>query len=165
MKENKLENKKPIKKIPGKKIIPKTPKFNIMWLYAAIIIGLFVVQYMFSGNNAKTITYQKFENEMLKPRDVEKLVAYKSNDLIAVEVYIKKDRLNQAKYDDLRSKSNFNMSANNPHYIFTDGSFDGLQAKLKEAEKDLPAEQRTPLNIESRESPWAGWFMSLPSRS
>ncbi|WP_026897433.1 ATP-dependent zinc metalloprotease FtsH [Daejeonella oryzae] len=161
MKENKSENKKPIKKIPGKKIIPKTPKFNIMWLYAAIIIGLFVVQYMFSGNNAKTITYQKFENEILKPRDVEKLVAYKSNDLIAVEVYIKKDRLNQAKYNDLREKSNFNMSANNPHYVFTDGSFDGIQAKLKDAEKDLPADQRTPLIIETRESPWAGWFMSF----
>ena len=162
MKDNKTDNKrKPIKKIPGKKMMPNTPKFNIMWLYAAIIVGLFVVQYMFSGNNAKTITYQKFENEMLKPRDVEKLVAYKSNDLIAVEVYIKKDRLNQPKYDAVRTKSNFNMSATNPQYIFTDGSFDGLQAKLKEAEKDIPTEQRTPLNIESRESPWAGWFMSF----
>ena len=162
MKEIKTtDKKKSIKKIPGKKIMPNTPKFNIMWLYAAIIIGLFVVQYMFSGNNAKTITYQKFENEMLKPREVEKLVAYKSNDLIAVEVYIKKDKLNQPKYDDVRTKSNFNVSATSPQYVFTDGSFDGLQAKLKEAEKDIPTEQRTPLNIESRESPWAGWFMSF----
>ena len=30
MEENKAADKKPIKKIPGKKIIPKTPKFNIM---------------------------------------------------------------------------------------------------------------------------------------
>lgn len=161
MKENKTEKRKSIKKIPGKKIMPNTPKFNIMWLYAAIIIGLFVVQYMFSGNNAKTITYQKFETEMLKPLDVEKLVAYKSNDLIAVEVYIKKDRLNQPKYDNVRQKSNFNMSATTPQYMFTDGSFDALQAKLKEAEKDIPAEQQPPLTIESRESPWAGWFMSF----
>src|SRR5688572_1636242 len=161
MKDNKTDKRKPIKKIPGKKIMPNTPKFNIMWLYAAIIIGLFAVQYMFSGNNAKPITYQKFENEMLKPREVEKLVAYKSNDLIAVEVYIKKDKLNQRKYDDVRTKSNFNVSATSPQYIFTDGSFDALQAKLTEAEKDIPTEQRTPLNIESRESPWAGWFMSF----
>jgi AFG3 family protein len=161
MKETKTDKRKSIKKIPGKKIMPNTPKFNIMWLYAAIIIGLFVVQYMFSGNNAKTITYQKFENEMLKPGDVEKLVAYKSNDLIAVEVYIKKDRLNQPKYDNVRTKSNFNMSAATPQYIFTDGSFDGLQAKLKEAEKGIPDQQRTPLDIVSRESPWAGWFMSF----
>ncbi len=160
MKENKA-TKKPIKKIPGKKIIPKPPRFNIMWLYAAIIIGLFVVQYMFSGNSAKNINYKRFEQQMLIPRDVEKLVAYKNQDLVTVEVYIKKDRLSQSKYDDVRNKSSFSMASNSPQYYFTDGSIDGLQAKLKEAEKDIPANQTTPLNIESRESPWAGWFMTI----
>ena len=161
MEENKAADKKPIKKIPGKKIIPKTPKFNIMWLYAAIIIGLFAVQYMFSGNNAKTITYQKFENDMLKPRDVEKLIAYKSNDLVAVEVFIKKDKLNQSRYDDLRTKSNFNMSANNPQYVFTVGSFDALDRKLDAAQKEIPQNERIFADTETRESPWAGWFMSF----
>ena len=159
MKENKSDLKKPIKKIPGKKLIPNTPKFNIMWLYAAIIIGLFVVQYIFSGDNAKNVNYQKFENEMLKTGDVEKLVAYKSNELINVEVFIKKDRLSQSKYDNVRAKSNFNVSATSPQFVFTEGSFEGLETKLKEA---IPlAEQRPPLTIESRESPWAGWFMSF----
>ena len=161
MKENKTENKKSIKKVPGKKIIPNTPKFNIMWLYAAIILGLIVVQYMFSGNNAKTITYQKFENEMLKPRDVEKLVAYKSNDLIEVEVYIKKDRINQPKYDNVRTKSNFNMSAASPQYAFKFDSFESLDKKLQAAQTDLPADQRISAIPETRESPWAGWFMSF----
>ncbi len=161
MKENKTDNRKsPIKKMPGKKIMPKTPKFNIMWLYAAIILGLLLVQYLFSSSNVKPTTYQKFENEMLKPGDVEKLVAYKNNDLVKVEVFIKKDRLKQDKYKDVRTKSNFNMSSNGsiPQYEFTDGSFDALQAKLKEAEKDLPADKRTPVNIESRESAWSGIF-------
>lgn len=161
MKEDKSNNRKPIKKTNGKKIVPKAPKFNIMWLYAAIIIGLIVVQYMFSGNNAKNVTYQTFVTDMLKPGDVEKIVAYKSNDLINVEVFIKKERLNQPKYNDVRNRSSLNMSSNNPQYYFQDGSFDGLQAKLKEAEKDVPAEQRIPVNIESRESPWTGWLMSF----
>lgn len=164
MKEIKEDTtKKPLKKIPGKKIIPKAPKFNLMWLYAAIILGLFVVQWVFSGNNAKPITYQKFENEMLKSGDVEKLVAYKSNDLIAVEVYIKKDKLSLPKYKEVNKvdKGNFNVTSNNPQYVFTHGTFEGLENKLKEAEKDLPANQRVPVNIESRESPWAGWFMSF----
>ena len=161
MKNNNPEKRKPIKKLPGKKIVPKPPRFNIMWLYAAIIIGLFVVQYMFSGTNAKSITYQQFETQMLKPRDVEKLVAFKNNDLVTVEVYIKKDRLKQQKYENVQNQDNFNMSAESPQYKFTDASFESLQAKLKEAEKDLPFEQRTPLSIESRESPWAGWFMSF----
>lgn len=161
MKENKSDTKRPIKKIPGKKIVPKTPKFNIMWLYAIIILGLFVVQYMFSGNNAKIINYQKFETDMLKAGDVEKLVAYKNGDLYNIDVYIKKDRLDQPKYDDIRGKSNFNMAATGPQYIFTAATYESFETKVLEAEKDLPADQRTPIITESRESPWAGWFMSF----
>ncbi len=160
-KDTKTEKKNSIKKIPGKKIMPNAPKFNIMWLYAAIILGLFVVQYMFSGNNAKTITYQKFETDMLKPGDVQRLVAFKSNDLVEVEVYIKKERLDLPKYDNVQqSNSNFNMAAA-PQYVFKEGTFEGLETKLREVQKDIPAEQRIPLNIESRESPWAGWLVSI----
>jgi len=161
MKENNPDKRKTVKKTPGKKIVPKPPRFNIMWLYAAIIIGLFAVQYLFNGNNAKVISYQRFENEMLKPHDVEKLIAYKNGDLYTVEVYIKKDRLNQAKYQEVNQKNSFNMSVNAPQYIFTQATYESLENKLKEAEKDIPSEQRTPLNSESRESPWTGWFMSF----
>ncbi|WP_423147615.1 ATP-dependent zinc metalloprotease FtsH [Rubrolithibacter danxiaensis] len=161
MKDTKPEKRKSIKKITGKKIVPKPPRFNIMWLYAAIIIGLFAVQYLFSGTNAKSINYQQFETQMLVPGDVDKLVAYKNNDLVTVEVYIKKDRLTQPKYKDVRSQDNFNLSSESPQYKFTDASFDALQAKLKDAEKNMPVDQRPALNIESRESPWAGWFMSF----
>lgn len=162
MKEKKTESfKKTIKKRPAKKIVPKPPKFNIMWLYAAIIIGLFAVQYFFNGSSAKKINYQEFESKMLRSRDVEKIIAYKNNDLVMAEVYIKKDRLTQPKYNDVNKEDNFNMSGNSPQYFFTDGSFDALQAKLREAEKDLPLEQRTPVSIESRENFWASWFMSI----
>ena len=161
MKDSKTDKKSPIKKIPGKKIVPKAPKFNIMWLYAVIILGLFVVQYMFSGNNAKIINYQKFENEMLKPGDVEKLVAYKNGDLYNVDVYIKKDRLDQKKYDDVRNKSSFNATTNGPQYIFTSATYESFESKVIAAEKDLLPNQRTPIISESRESPWAGWFMSF----
>ncbi|MFA5245628.1 MAG: ATP-dependent zinc metalloprotease FtsH [Pedobacter sp.] len=161
MKENRSDSKKTIKKIPGKKIVPKPPRFNIMWLYAIIILGLFVVQYLFSGNNAKMINYQKFETEMLKPGDVEKLVAYKNGDLYNVDVYIKKDRLDQKKYDDVRNKSSFNAAPAGPQYIFTSATYESFESKVMAAEKDLPADQRTPIISESRESPWAGWFMSF----
>lgn len=161
MRENSSNSKKPIKKVPGKKIVPKPPKFNIMWLYAIIILGLFVVQYLFSSNNAKTISYQKFETEMLKPGDVEKLVTYKNGDLYSIDVYIKKDRLNQKKYEDVRPKGSFNAAQTGPQYTFTAATFESFEDKIKEAEKDLPANQRTPIVAETRESPWAGWFMSF----
>jgi cell division protease FtsH len=161
MKENNSDTKKPIKKIPGKKIVAKPPKFNIMWLYAVIILGLFVVQYIFSSNNAKTISYQKFETEMLKTGDVEKLVSYKNGDLYSIDVYIKKDRLDQKKYEDVKPKGSFNAAPTGPQYTFTQATYESFESKINEAEKALPANQRTPIVSETRESPWAGWFMSF----
>ena len=161
MKENNSDTKKPIKKIPGKKIVAKPPKFNIMWLYAVIILGLFVVQYIFSSNNAKTISYQKFETEMLKTGDVEKLVSYKNGDLYSIDVYIKKDRLDQKKYEDVKPKGSFNATSTGPQYTFTQATYESFESKINEAEKALPTNQRTPIVSETRESPWAGWFMSF----
>ncbi len=161
---NRDTDNKSLKKKTGKKIVPKPPRFNIMWLYAAIIIGLFAVQYLFNTSSVKQISYQEFETNMLRPRDVEKIVAYKNNDLVVAEVYIKKDKLkNDPKYKDVRNPDNFSMSspATTPQYKFTDGSFDALQAKLRDAEKDLPANERTPLIPETRENFWASWFMSI----
>ena len=145
MKENKSNTPKSVKKIPGKKIMPKPPRFNIMWLYAAIVLGLFAVQFFFNNDTVKQISYQKFENEVLKSRDVEKLVAFKNQDLLTVEVYIKKDRLSQPKYKEFQKKNSLGTPNIGPQFYFTEGSDQALQVKLREAEKDLPAEQRFPL--------------------
>ncbi|HEX8376181.1 MAG TPA: ATP-dependent metallopeptidase FtsH/Yme1/Tma family protein, partial [Pedobacter sp.] len=164
MKEVKPENKKPVRKrIPGKKIVPAPPKFNIMWLYVAIIIALFAVQYFWNSSTTKPITYQKFESEMLIPRDVAKLVTYKNNDLYVVEVYIKPDRLKQTKYKDVQGEgNNFNMSsARTPQYKFNIGSLESLDRKLQEAERGLPSNQRTPVEADTRDNFWASWFMSI----
>src|SRR5687768_14865970 len=111
MKDNKVENKKPVRKRTGKKIVPVPPKFNIMWLYVAIIIALFAVQYFWNSSTTKTISYQQFESEMLIRRDVSKLVTYKNNDLYVVEVYIKPDSLKLDRYKEVRAEgNNFNMA-------------------------------------------------------
>jgi AFG3 family protein len=44
MKES-LDKKKQIKKVPGKKIIPKPPKFNIMWVYGIVILAILGIQF------------------------------------------------------------------------------------------------------------------------
>lgn len=163
MKDVNTDNKKGFIKKTGKKMVPKPPRFNIMWVYAGIILLLFVVQWFFSNQTIKKInSYQQFETEYLLPGDVEKIVAYKSNDLVVAEVYIKKDRLKDPKYKDVRPEDNLNMgNASGPQFQFTDGSFDGLEAKIKEAQKDLPANQRTPVTFDTRENFWASWFMSI----
>ena len=94
MKDTKQENPKPIRKISNKRPSSKPPKFNIMWLYAVVILILLGVGWFSNSNNAKPTTFQDFELNMLKQHDVEKLQAYKNGDLITVEVFIKNGTAN-----------------------------------------------------------------------
>lgn len=163
MKKNFSESSGRMKKVPGKKITPKPPKFNMMWLWAALLLGFFALQFMFSDSNAKQVTYQKFEQTMLIPGDVERLVAYKNNELVSVEVYIKKDRLSDPKYKAVQpqpSPLNLNPTAG-PQYYFTEGSFDALERKLKAAQEDVPTNEQVPLKLEERTNAWSGWLLTL----
>src|SRR5882762_2531292 len=100
IKDNKSESPKPIRKILNKKTPPKPPKFNIMWLYGIVILAFLLVPTLLGGSSGKNITFQNFEATMLRPHDVQKLVVYKSGDLVVAEVYIKKDSLKKARYTD-----------------------------------------------------------------
>lgn len=151
-----------IKKVPGKKITPKPPKFNIMWVWAAMILGFFALQYVFSGGAAKEITYQRFEKEMLLTDDVEKLEAYNKNEkVLVVEVYIKPDRL--SKYEDLQPQSqSLNIGKpTGPHYFFTDGSYESFERKLNAVQQEHPELAGLPYRLEDRSSPWTGWLFSF----
>ena len=163
MKQNISDPSGKMKKVPGKKITPKPPKFNMMWIWAAILLGFFALQFMFSDSNAKQITYQQFEQDMLLPGDVDRLVAYKSNELVTVEVYIKKDKLSNPKYKDVQpqpSPLNLNPVAG-PQYYFTEGSFDALKQELKTAQVNVPANEQVPLKLEERSNAWSSWLLTL----
>ena len=158
MKDNKSETPKPIRKLHNKKITPKPPKFNFIWIYAIILVGLVVVANILNGNNGKEIDYQKFEATMLKTHDVDKLVAYKSGDLVMVEVYIKKDSLKKPQYADVRQQRSIGLASTTPQYVFTDASYESLKNSINAAEKDFPENQKTPIQYQSRDSLWTNWF-------
>lgn len=113
MKENQNKDTKPkqIKRIPN---IPKKPqkgsKFNIFWVYAAIIIGLLVVNFMFNSETVKEVNYATFEKDMLLTGDVEKVVSYKVDDIARAEVFIKVDKKTDPKYKKYISQNAFNTS-------------------------------------------------------
>jgi len=134
-----------------------------MWLWVAMLLGFFALNYIFDGDTAKQITYQQFEENMLKAGDVDRLVAYKRNDLVIVEVYIKKDRLNDPKYKDIQPNSNSLKLAPTagPQYFFNEGDFGRLEEKLNEAQADLPAADKVSLRLENRDNPWTGWLVSI----
>ena len=138
------QNKKPrqIKRIPN---IPKKPqkgsKFNIFWVYAAIIIGLLVVQYLFTSENSKEVSYSTFEKDMLLSGDVEKIQIYKTDDIARADVFIKKDKRDQPKYDKYKSKNSLNTSASGPLVYFNGNSLDDISKQIKESQVNIPAGQ------------------------
>jgi len=162
MKDNKLEKPKPLRKIPNKKITPKAPKPNIMWFYAIIIVVLLGVATLLNGDTTKPITFQRFDEEMLKQHDVDKVVAYRSGDLVIAEVYIKAASLNKPQYADAKKEQrSFNMGgAAGPQYIFTDATFESLKQSINNAEKDFTDTDKVPISYEQgHESLLSNWFV------
>lgn len=161
MKEKENNKPKLIKRIPN---IPKKPqkgsKFNIFWVYAAIIFGVILLNFLFNTEKVSEVPYRTFETQMLLPGDVEKIVAYKHEDLVKAEVYIKKDRLTQEKYTPYKSKNTLGGSGG-PTVFYTAGSMDGLDNQLKESQKDLPADQQILAQKETRQSSFNSWFFSV----
>ncbi|WP_316810515.1 ATP-dependent zinc metalloprotease FtsH [Pedobacter heparinus] len=161
MKENPNTKPKLIKRIPN---IPKKPqkgsKFNIFWVYAAIILGLILLQFLFSADATKTISYRTFETQMLLPGDVEKLIAYKHEDVVKVEVFIKKDRLKDPKYKQYLSRNNFSTS-DGPTVYFNAGSMDRLDTDLKESQKNIPEGQQVLAEKQTRQSTFNSWFFTI----
>ena len=159
MKEKNSENQKTIRRIPNKKTTPKPPKFNFMWIYAIAIIALLVVPYFFGGSGGSLINFQKFESDMLRKGDVDKIVAYKNGDLVVAEVYIKKDSLSKPEYAPVRDKRSFNMATDNAQYYFTDASYESLKASVQNAQKDVPDAQKVPISFEQHESFFSSWLV------
>ncbi|SMC69617.1 ATP-dependent zinc metalloprotease FtsH [Pedobacter africanus] len=161
MKENPNTKPKLIKRIPN---IPKKPqkgsKFNIFWVYAAIILGLILLQFLFSGDTAKTVSYRTFETQMLQPGDVEKLVAYKNEDVVKVEVFIKKDRLKDPRYKQYQSRNNFGTNEG-PTVYFNAGTMDGLDKDLQESQKNIPLDQQVRAEKVSRTNNFGSLFVSI----
>ena len=160
IKDNKSESPKPIRKILNKKTPPKPPKFNIMWLYGIVILAFLLVPTLLSGGSGTPTTFKDVE-AMLKQNDVEKLVAYKSGDLVMAEVYIKKESLGKPQYAKAgKDQRLFNTTNNGPQYTFTDASYESLKQSVANAEKDMPEDQKVTIQYEQgHESFLSNWLV------
>ena len=81
-----------------KRSLPKPPKFNFYWIYGILAAGLLIFNFMYSGNSALPVSFQRFTNEMLLSHDVEKLIGYQEGNIYKIEVYIQKEKLSNEKY-------------------------------------------------------------------
>ncbi|MES2651362.1 MAG: ATP-dependent zinc metalloprotease FtsH [Bacteroidota bacterium] len=164
MEENKNTDTKPkqIKRTPN---IPKKPqkgaKFNIFWVYAAIIVGLLALNFLFNSDSVNKVEYSVFEKEMLIPGNVQKIVSYKSDDIVISEVYIKPEKKNDPLYKKYAPKNSFNTNNKGPLVTFISPSPEVLNTKLKESQPNIPSELQIKSETISKASPWASAFFSI----
>jgi cell division protease FtsH len=165
MKDIKTDKPKTVRRNPNRKILPKGAKPNFMWFYAVIILALLIGTVFMSQPASKEIDQQRFLSQMLKNHDVDHLQAYKSGDLVYVEVFIKKASLSKPEYKDLNDKTSINIPqpAGSPQYVFSAGSFDSLQASITNITKDPKdfPEGPPPLKFVNHESIWSNWLVQL----
>ncbi|HKK59771.1 MAG TPA: ATP-dependent zinc metalloprotease FtsH [Salinivirga sp.] len=137
---------------------PKRPKFNVYWIYGAILL-LFIGMQFFSsmGNGAREITWKDFKNNMLQQHHVERLVVVNKQ---KVEVYIKPGELGRGRYKEF-SEGGFSSG---PQYYFTIGSVEYFEKQMDEAQQDFSEEQRISPQYETREDHIGnliGWLLPI----
>ncbi len=143
--EKQQKSLNPFAKQPGS--ANKAPKFNFIWLYGIIIVLLIGLQYYPMGGGPKEIDWRRFEKEMLRPHDVERLVVVNRE---KAEVYIKKDSLKKATYKDITSDKAFKGAGEGPQYIFNIGSDVFFSSNLDKAQLNASDEDKVNPEFETR---------------
>jgi cell division protease FtsH len=126
------------------------PKFNIFWIYIAIMLIFFGVTYFSNSSNPKEIDWNQFNKEMLQEREVSKIVVINEK---SVEVYLKPSALNSNEHKKVSSNKK------GPQYSFSIGSVDYFQEQLAKAQESIPEEDRISTRFETRED----WFSNILS--
>jgi len=126
-----------------------TPKPNyrlpVPRLLILLLAGFFLLPtLMGDASPEKEISWQTFSNEMLSRNAVEKLVIINKE---RVEVYIKKENINDPYFKSSLKKKYSDEAQTGPHYWFTIGSVESFEKKMEEVEKNIPTKERTEIRF------------------
>jgi cell division protease FtsH len=137
------------KKQNNKNLLPKTPqKPNYqIWIILTLFILVVVITYFNKSNTMIPITKHRFE-KLLLAGDVKKVVVITNQN--EVEVTLKEEALNNAKYkNELEKKNPFSIS-DGPHYSIKIVDADKFTDFFEEVEAKLPEDQRIGYEVEER---------------
>jgi cell division protease FtsH len=131
------ENKNQKPNMPGG--TPPNSK-NRIWIYV-VMFGIFLIfSFMDFGTKTKEITRDKFEKELLKSGDIEKIVIVNKE---RVDIFIKKDKLSKDKYKDAAKSGPFGLGGNSgPHFTFEIGDTKGFEDQLEAAQTEIDPAKR-----------------------
>ncbi len=121
----------------------KKPKFNLYWIYGIIAVAFIAIQIFGTGSKPMEINFQQFERDMLREGDVEKVEVVNRE---VARIYIKQDRLHLPKYEELFDRGFASASRSGPHYVFTIGSVELFEERLREAQEELDQDARISIN-------------------
>ncbi|MCK4663557.1 MAG: ATP-dependent zinc metalloprotease FtsH [Bacteroidales bacterium] len=150
--KKKKEEKKTVENTNKKDSNPKKPKFNIYWIYGIIAVLFFAVQFFYTVDSKIEITRNRFEQEMLRNNDVEKIIIVKLDNTQFVEIYIKPDRLNSGKYDDIKGKKTKVLPVKGPHYYFNIGSLEIFEQRLEKVQENISEADKINVSYETRKN-------------
>ena len=118
---------------------PTPQKFNIYWIYGAIIFVLFGLS-IFGGNDWQTISKTNISSfeKFLNNGDVSKVVVIRNKS--SVRVTLTPEALNKSDHQDIASKNILGQeNIQGPHYQFEVGSLELFEEKLEKARvKGIP---------------------------
>ena len=119
----------------GKK--QQTPKFNIYWLYGAIIFALLGMSIFGGGDSWKTLSKTNISNfeQFLNAGDVSEVIVIRNKS--SVQVTLKNEALSKSEHQTISSKNIFGQeNSQGPHYQFEVGSLELFEEKLEKARQN-----------------------------
>lgn len=115
-----------------KNLKPQPPKrFNVFWLYAAILVALLGINLLYTGDGAKEVDWGYFQREVLQKGYVEKLVVVRNKGV--AEVYLTAE--GQKRLAKKEGKEEKKFDPRKPALEFTIGSLEGFERQLQEAQQ------------------------------
>jgi len=149
--ENRSDNKNGNNQSPGKpQKSGKNPKFNYNWIFGIIAITLFGFMFLspMSGNDPIEITWNRCEQEMIRNHDISKLVVVNRE---RVEVYIKPEKMTEARYTDAYKASKKITYTLTPQYYFTIGTLEDFEHKINRATEEYSPDEQIDIKHENRQ--------------
>ena len=116
---------------------PQPPKFNIYWLYGAIIFALLGMSLFGGGDSWQTVNKTNISNfeSYLNAGDVSEVIVIRNQS--SVRVTLTQEALSKSEHQSVNQKNIFGQdNARGPHYQFEVGSLELFEEKLERAREN-----------------------------
>ena len=135
---------------------PQVPKFNVYWLYGAIIFALLSMSIFGGSDSWKTLNKTNISNfeKYLNNGDVNEVIVIRNKS--SVQVTLNQEALGKSEHQSISSKNIFGQeNSNGPHYQFEVGSLELFEEKLEKARQNGIVFRLEFITVENR------WFDAL----